>query len=330
MKKVVVMLLAGMFILMAAGALFAEDIKIGFLVKMPEELWFQNEWKYGQQAADKYGFELIKIGVPDGNKTLSAIDNLAAKGAQGFVICIPDTRLGPAVMAKAGQYGMKVFTVDDQFVGPDGNAMADVPYMGLSASAIGYSVGEELYKEFTNRGWDVAETGALGITFDELNTVKERTDSTMKALADAGFPADKIFSSPEKTTDIPGAFDAASTALTQHPDIKKWLVFSVNDEGVLGTLRAMEDRGVAADDIIAIGIGAGTGLMEFKKEQKTGYFASSLINPYRHGFETAELLYKWIKDGEEPEKDIRTAGMIVTRENYMQVLKDLGLESVIE
>ncbi len=305
-------------------------VKIGFLVKMPEELWFQNEWKYGQQAADKYGFELLKIGIPDGNKTLSAIDNLAAKGAQGFVICIPDTRLGPAVMAKAAQYDMKVFTVDDQFVGPDGNAMTDVPYMGLSASAIGYSVGEELHKEFTSRGWDVAETAALGITFDELNTVKERTDGTMKALADLGFPADQIFSSPEKTTDIPGAFDAASTALTQHPDVKKWLVFSVNDEGVLGTLRAMEDRGIAADNIIAIGIGAGTGLMEFKKEQKTGYFASSLINPYRHGFETAELLYKWINDGEEPEKDIRTTGMIVTRENYMQVLKDLGLESVIE
>ncbi len=328
MKKLVALLLVGLVVL-SATVVFAEDIKIGFLVKMPEELWFQNEWKYGQQAADKYGFELIKIGTPDGSKTLSAIDNLAAKGAQGFVICTPDVRLGPAIMAKAEQYNMKVFTVDDQFVGPDGKFM-DVPYMGLSASAIGYNVGEELYKEFQNRGWDAADTGALGITFDELNTVKERTDGTIKALIDAGFPEDKIFTSPEKTTDIPGAFDAASTALTQHADVKKWLVFSVNDEGILGSLRAMEDRGIAADDIIAIGIGAGTGLMEFKKEQKTGYFASSLINPYRHGFETAELLYKWIKDGEEPEKDIRTTGMIVTRDNYMQVLKDLGLESVIE
>ncbi len=330
MKKLAVLVLVGLLAASMTTAVFAaDDVKIGFLVKMPEELWFQNEWKYGQQAADKYGFELIKIGIPDGDKTLSAIDNLAAKGARGFVICTPDVRLGPAIMAKAQQYNMKVFTVDDQFVGPDGEFM-DVPYMGLSASKIGYTVGEELYKEFTNRGWDVADTAALAITFDELNTVKERTDGTTQALIDAGFPAEKIYRSPEKTTDIPGAFDAASTALTQHADVKKWLVFSVNDEGVLGALRAMEDRGIEADNIIAIGIGAGTGLAEFKKEKKTGYFASCLINPYRHGYETAELLYKWIKDGEEPPKDIRTSGIIVTRENYMDVLKELGLESVLE
>ena len=52
------------------------------LVKMPEELWFQNEWKYAQRCADKYGFELIKIGTPDGEKVLSAIDNLT-KGSSG-------------------------------------------------------------------------------------------------------------------------------------------------------------------------------------------------------------------------------------------------------
>src|SRR5258708_6073644 len=40
----------------AAGTQKAAKIKIGFLVKMPEEPWFQNEWKFAQQAADKDGF----------------------------------------------------------------------------------------------------------------------------------------------------------------------------------------------------------------------------------------------------------------------------------
>ena len=71
--------------------------KIGFLVKQPEEPWFQLEWKFAQQAADEKGFDLIKIGAPDGEKALAAIDNLAAQGAQGFVICTPDVRLGPAI-----------------------------------------------------------------------------------------------------------------------------------------------------------------------------------------------------------------------------------------
>ena len=62
-------------------------VKIGFLVKQPEEPWFQLEWKFADKASRDLGFELVKIGVPDGEKTLAAIDNLAAGGAQGFIIC---------------------------------------------------------------------------------------------------------------------------------------------------------------------------------------------------------------------------------------------------
>src|SRR5690348_13735138 len=61
-----------------------DKIKIGFIVKQPEEPWFQLEWKFAQQAADKDGFELIKIAAPDGEKALGAIDNLGAGGARGF------------------------------------------------------------------------------------------------------------------------------------------------------------------------------------------------------------------------------------------------------
>ncbi|HOZ46020.1 MAG TPA: substrate-binding domain-containing protein [Candidatus Hydrogenedentes bacterium] len=310
----------------AAGT--PEKIVIGFLVKQPEELWFQNEWRFAQRCADQYAFDLRKIGVPDGEKALSAIDVLAASGAQGFVICTPDVRLGPAIMAKADSYNMKVFTVDDQFVGADGQFM-DVPYMGLSAEAIGRNVGAALYEEFTRRAWPIEETAACAITFDELNTVKERTEGTTAALIEAGFPAERIYRGAEKTTDVPGAFDAANIVLTQHPEVKRWLVFSVNDEGVLGALRALEGRGYEADAIIGIGIGAGTGLTEFKKAKPTGYFATCMISPLRHGYETTEHLYKWIKDGVEPPRDVRTAGVLATRENYSQVLHDLGLEDVL-
>src|ERR1700759_2493062 len=76
-------------------------VKLGFLVKQPEEPWFQLEWKFADEAAKQDGFDLVKIGVPDGEKVLSAIDNLAAGGAQGFVICTPDPHLGPAILARA-------------------------------------------------------------------------------------------------------------------------------------------------------------------------------------------------------------------------------------
>lgn len=151
-------------------------------------------------------------------------------------------------------------------------------------------MGRELYKEFTNRGWPLEETGALGIAFDELDTARDRTDGTIEALVEAGFPQERIYLGAEKTTDIPGAFDAANIVLTKYPAVKRWLVFSINDEGVLGAVRALEGRGFGAAETIGIGIGAGTGLTEFEKEEPTGYFATCMISPRRHGYETTELL----------------------------------------
>ncbi len=305
-----------------------EDIKIGFLVKQADELWFQNEWRYAQRCADEHGFELIKIGVPDGEKVVTAIDSLAAAGAQGFVICTPDPKLGPVIVSRARRHGMKVFTVDDQLVDADGEPM-DVPYMGLSALEIGRTVGRELYKELTKRGWPMDGTAACAITYDELNTLRERIQGTTEALVKAGFPKDRIYRAAERTTDVPGAFEAANGLLTQHTDVERWLVFSVNDEGVLGALRALEGRGYKAEDIIAIGIGAGTGLAEFKKEKPTGYVATCLISPLRHGYESTEMLFEWIKDGAEPPADTRTSGIMCYRHNYKQTLTDLGLDDVL-
>ena len=94
--------------------------KIGFLVKMPEQAWFINEQKAATALGQKENFSVVNIGTPDGEKVLAAIDNLGAQGAQGFVICAPDVRLGPAIQARAKRYNMKFVTVDDQLVDSSG------------------------------------------------------------------------------------------------------------------------------------------------------------------------------------------------------------------
>ena len=81
----------------------AARIKLGFLVKQPEEPWFQFEWKGAEKAAAQYGFDLVKLGTQDGEKVVNALDSLAAQGAKGFVICTPDVRLGPAILRLAAQ-----------------------------------------------------------------------------------------------------------------------------------------------------------------------------------------------------------------------------------
>ncbi len=308
-----------------SGSTAAPDkVKIAFLVKQPEEPWFQFEWKGADKAAAQYGFEVMKLGVPDGEKTLSTIDTIAVAGAQGFVICTPDVRLGPAIMNKAKQKGLKVITVDDQFV-KDGKFMTEVPYVGMSASRIGRKQGETLAAEFKKRGWALEETGVCAITFEELDTARERTDNSIAALKDAGIPADRIFKAPQKTTDIPGAFDAASILLTQQSQIKRWLILGMNDNAVLGAVRAMENRGFTHETAVGVGINGTDCIDELRKTKPTPFFGSMLASAPQEGFVSAEMLYKWIKDGAEPTLDTRTEGILITRENFEAVLKKEGI-----
>ncbi|MCD8352297.1 MAG: arabinose ABC transporter substrate-binding protein [Planctomycetaceae bacterium] len=308
------------------GLADAGQIKIGFLVKQPEEPWFQLEWKFADQAAAEFGFDVMKIGVPDGEKVLTAIDNLAASGAQGFVICTPDVLLGPAIMAKARANGLKVIAVDDRFVGPDGKDMETVHYLGISARKIGNEVGKTLMEQVKARGWNVSEVGFMVMTFDELPTIQDRTEGAIETAVAMGFPADRVFKAPiQQRMEIPTALDAANTLITRQPAIKKWIIAGGNDSCVLGAVRALEGRGVKVEDAVGVGINGTDCIPELEKANPTSFYGSFLLSAREHGYLTARMMYEWIKDGTEPPLDTRTVGKLITRDTFRQILKDEGI-----
>ena len=329
-KKVLGVLTVVVMALCFVGGLSAESkVKIGFLVKMPEEPWFQNEWKFADLAGKELGFDVIKIGTTDGEKVLSAMDNLAAQGAKGFVICTPDTKLGPAIVAKAKSLNLKVLAVDDRFVGADGNPMEAVPYLGISAGKIGETVGKSAFAEFKARGWKAAETGVIAISFNELQTARERVEGASGALKALGFPAANIIDSPEKTTDTEGGFNAANVTITQNPNIKNWMVVGLNDETAIGGVRALEGRGFKTASIVGVGIGgASPAINELKKN--TGFVGCVLLAARQHGYDTAKLMFNWITKNQVPPADTRTAGTYIDRKNYVKVVTDAGLEELLK
>lgn len=302
----------------------ADKPKLGFIVKQPEEPWFQLEWKFADQAAKDKGFELIKISGIDGPKVLDAIDNLAALGAKGFVICTPDVKLGPAIMMRAKKRGLKVIAVDDRFM-KGGKPMEEVHYLGISAYKIGEACGEEALKEMKKRGWKESETGACIVTFDELDTAKDRTDGATKALLDGGFPKGQIFSAPQKLSDVPSAFDAVNILLTQQTKFKNWIICGMNDSAIIGGVRSMEGRGYDADHVIGVGINGTDCLTEFKKANPTGFYGSMLLSAKQHGYDTASMLYDWVVNGKEPALDTRTVGVFITRDTWEKIYEEQGL-----
>jgi L-arabinose transport system substrate-binding protein len=320
-------LLAGAVAVTTMVSAYAQETKIGFIVKQPEEPWFQDEWKFADQAAKEKGFTLVKIGAEDGEKLMSAIDNLGSQGAQGFIVCTPDVKLGPGIVAKAEANNLKLMTVDDRLVGADGNAIEAVPHMGISATKIGEAVGQGIVDEMKARGWKPEEVGAIRVSYDQLPTAVDRVEGAISVLKANGFKVENIFDAPQAKTDTEAALNAATVVLNAHPDIKKWVAFGLNDEAVLGAVRASESVGIPADGVIGIGIGgAESAINEFKKADPTGFVGTVIISPKRHGYETALNMYEWIANDKEPEKLILTAGALAKRDTYEAVRKELGIE----
>lgn len=323
----VVSALASLSVTSLVAPVLAQEVKIGFVVKQPEEPWFQDEWRFAQEAADEKGFTLVKIGAQDGEQLMSAIDNMGAQGVQGFIVCTPDVKLGPGIVAKAEANGLKLMTVDDQLVDAEGKPIDSVPHMGISATKIGEAVGEAIAAEIAQRGWNLAEVGAIRVSYDQLPTAVDRVEGAISALKAAGFAAENIFDAPQARTDTEAALNAATVVLNAHPEIKHWVAFGLNDEAVLGAVRASESVGIAAADVIGVGIGGSdSAINEFRKPEPTGFFASVIISPKRHGYETAINMYDWVVNDKQPEALILTSGSLATRDDYVEVRQSLGME----
>lgn len=316
-------LLAGLAASGAACARSDPGLKIGFIVKQPEESWFQDEWRFADMAGRKYGFSVLKIGGTDGDRVLTAIDNLAAKNASGFIICAPDTRLGPAIRERARVNDLKVMSVDDRLVDARGKPIGDIPHVGISAAKIGALAGTMAAEESGRRGWSLAETGVLRLSFDSLQTAVERTVGGRDALVAAGVPAANVLDAPQRTSDTEGGFNAASPVLTRAAKYRRWIMLGMNDEAVLGGVRAAEGLGLKAADVIGVGIGgSGSAEAEFSKPALTGFYASVLLSPRRHGYDTVEAMYRWVTKGVRPAPVTFTDGLPMTRENWKALLAE--------
>ncbi|MES3020825.1 MAG: arabinose ABC transporter substrate-binding protein [Pseudomonadota bacterium] len=302
----------------------AEPVKIGFLVKQAEEPWFQDEWRFASQAAKDKGFTLVKIGVPNGEKMIAAIDNLAAQKVAGFIICAPDVKLGKAVQRAAKRNNMLVMSVDDRLLDGAGKPLETVPHMGISGYEIGKQVGLALAAEVKARGWKLSEVGLLRVAYDQLPTGRERTMGAVDALKAAGLPAANVVDAPQAKTDTESSFNASNIAFTKQQGFKRWMAVGLNDEAVLGAVRAAEGRGMRREAMIGIGIGGSkTALNEFAKPQPTGFFGTVMLSPKRHGYETSVSMYNWITTGKAPAPLTLTAGTLMTRTNYVQVRAQL-------
>jgi L-arabinose transport system substrate-binding protein len=90
-------------------------------------------------------------------------------------------------------------------------------------------------------------------------------------------------------------------------------------------VRALEGAGVGADRAVAIGINGTDCIVELEKPKPTAFHGSMLLSAKTHGYQTSEMMFRWIRDGVAPPLDTRTTGVLITRDNFRQVLREQGI-----
>jgi L-arabinose transport system substrate-binding protein len=99
----------------------------------------------------------------------------------------------------------------------------------------------------------------------------------------------------------------------------------MNDNTVLGGVRATAGAGFGPDNVIGIGIN-GTDAIDELKKPKSGFFGSMLPSPDKEGYNTALAVYDWVTTGKEPAKYTAMDDVtLITRANFQAELTKIGL-----
>lgn len=288
---------AGIASLLATGAAQAQDtLKFGFINKMGDHPWFVREVEGAKAKAAELGVDLLVQDVQfDANLTVTTFDTYLGDGVQAIAIVVPDLSLGPVVSEKAQEAGIPLIAVDDDIVLPDGGP---VPYVGMNALNIGHQVGSEIARIFKDEGWaEHIDTVRVGSVEDQkADTCMRRNQGAREALlAEVPELESRIVSIPYDNTMV-NAIDVVSTTLTAHPDAERWIFFSCNDDGVLGSVRATENSGVPAANVIGIGIDGSRSCEAFGGGGESGFRGTMWLDSAKHGAGAVQALYDAVKN----------------------------------
>ena len=288
------------------------------IYKSGDQTWFLDEGAAAKEAAEAAGYEFnyVDVGL-DPEKYLKAIDNAIANKAAGVVTCTPDQTMSQAVVDKMNEAGIPVVAADDAL---EVNGEKLVPWVGINGYTIGQANGEWLANyAIENDLVGKEDVGLLIMTIDTVSSCVPRAEGEVDKFLELcpEWDESKIFYAANDGTTDKGNTQAAAV-ITAHPEIKTWLVTGANEECCIGAARALESAGLDKDACV-VGLGAYMAKDEFKKEGGSCMKASTYFSSVDVGAGSIEVLLQLI-NGEEPPMETAVDAVVVTPENYVEVM----------
>lgn len=236
-KKLLVLLLASIMLIAAgcsnqsssaAGEKKAEAIKIGMSFQEMNNPYFISMKEALEEAAKGIGAEVIIADAQhDVSKQINDIDDMIQKKIDILLINPTDSKGAEAAVEAAKKAGVIVVAVDAQAEGPLDS------FVGSRNYDAGYLAGKKMAEDLGGEG-KVAILDGIPVV-----PILERVKGFKEAVAE--YPGIEIVDIQNGKQDRAEAMKVTENMLQANQDLKA--LFSVNDEGALGSLGAIEASG---------------------------------------------------------------------------------------
>jgi L-arabinose transport system substrate-binding protein len=183
---------------------------------------------------------------------------------------------------------------------------------------MGNKVGAEAARLYSEAGWNAADTRILSAYKQDLSVCKDRVvgaaDSFKKGVQ-GDTPQVIEIGTDNSVTD---AQDQAGAVITANAGVKHWIVWGCNDENETGVVTALANSGVAANNIIGVGLGAYLDCKDWAAGKDTGNKSALYISGAEVGRSAIQVLVDKVKNGKELPAETIAKTTIVNKDNYKQ------------
>ena len=271
------------------------DLEIVYLQKQGDQQYFVDEANGAKAEGDKLGgvkVTVVNLGT-DSNKAISELDSAIARKVDGIVMVAPDQAIGPQVIDKAKQAGIPFLASDDILKDSSGAAS---PFVGFDGTAMGNAIGDKAAQLYKTAGWTAADTKVLSVYKEDLSVCQQRVDGAKDSFQKTAGELPEVIDVGTDNS-VTDAINKAGATITAHLDVKHWLVWGCNDEGETGVVTALQNAGVAPDNIIGVGLGAYLTCKDWKADQVTGNKAALYISGLDVGSAAVDVMVDQLRNG---------------------------------
>lgn len=281
--------------------------------------WFITEGLSAEKEAKAMGADsFIFIDAKMDNATyLKALNAAVDEEADGVIICIVDQTLSEETVTFFESHDIPVVATNDPIINDDGDYLT--PFVGVDDYALGNMTGDWMANYAIKNG--LSQQDNIGVVILENSKVSQmeqrglgQRERFLEMIPD--FDEKQLYSLEYDGT-IEDAFENSMQLLGSQRTVSTWLVMTVNDEGAIGAVRALEQLGIDQNAAV-VSIGGTLAIDEFKREY-SALKAASYYSPEKIGAQSVQILMDYIKRQEPmPQKQLFNA-VIITKENYQEM-----------